>query len=231
MSRAASADARRSLGRQVRDLRRARAMTQRELAASSGTPQPEISRIEAGKANATLSTLAALAQALGAALALAELAVGERSRRSAAAPQAPTASPDRSSGSGITRFLCLVCAGTLLEGMSEAEAGRHLRQYRSLTARLRKRGQLLACNRLLPPDTATTVRVRRGKVSVTDGPFAETKEVVGGYFVIEARDRAEAIRIAAALPGAQIGSVEVRPIADDAATLRALGVAAGRSGR
>jgi hypothetical protein len=121
----------------------------------------------------------------------------------------------------------LICAETLLDGMSEAEAREHLAQYRALTERLWDRGQLIACNRLLPAGTAATVRVRDGKVAVTDGPFSETKELIGGYFLIEARDRAEAIRIAARSPGASIGCVEVRPIADDAATLRALGLPEG----
>ena len=107
-----------------------------------------------------------------------------------------------------------------MEQMSEAEAKRHLAQYRVLTNDLRKRGQLIGCNRLLPAGTATTVRVRKGKMSITDGPFAETKELIGGYFLVVAKDRAEALRIAARIPGAQIGSVEVRPIADDPGTLR-----------
>jgi hypothetical protein len=126
-----------------------------------------------------------------------------------------------------TKFLCLICAETLMEQMSPTEAKRHLAQYRVLTDDLRKRGQLIGSNRLLPAGTATTVRVRKGKVSTTDGPFAETKELIGGYFLIEATDRAEAIRIAARIPGAWIGSVEVRPIADDPDTLRALGLVAG----
>jgi hypothetical protein len=126
--------------------------------------------------------------------------------------------------SAQNQFLCLICADTLLEQMSEAEARRHLAQYRVLTDDLRKRGQLIGCNRLLPAGTATTVRVRKGKASTSDGPFAETKELIGGYFLIEAKDRAEAIRIAAKIPGARIGAVEVRPIADDPGTLRALGL-------
>jgi hypothetical protein len=114
---------------------------------------------------------------------------------------------------------------------SPAGAERHLAQYRVFTDRLRRRGQLVACNRLLPAGTATTVRVRTGKVSITDGPFAETKELVGGYFVIEARDRAEAVRVASGIPGARIGCVEVRPIAEDPATLRALGLVAASTAR
>jgi hypothetical protein len=132
----------------------------------------------------------------------------------------------REQRSGQKQFLCLICAETLMEQMSAVEAKRHLAQYRLLTDDLRKRGQLAGCNRLLPAETATTVRVRKGKVSITDGPFAETKELIGGYFLVEARDRAEALRIAARIPGARIGCVEVRPIADDPGTLHALGLVA-----
>lgn len=133
--------------------------------------------------------------------------------------------PARQSGAGRKTFLCLISADTLLEQMSAAEAKRHLAQYRALIADLRQRGQLVGCNRLLPAGTAATVRVRKGKVSTVDGPFAETKEVIGGYILVQARDRAEALRVAARIPGARIGSVEVRPIADDPPTLRALGLA------
>jgi hypothetical protein len=72
-------------------------------------------------------------------------------------------------------------------------------------------------------DTAITVSVRNGKVSTTDGPFAETKEQLGGYYVIEAKDLNEAIQVAANIPGARFGCVEVRPIAEDPQTL-ALGL-------
>ena len=72
------------------------------------------------------------------------------------------------------------------------------------------------------------MRVRNGKVSTTDGPFAETKEQLGGYYMLEARDLNEAIQIAARIPGARMGCVEVRPVADDARTLRALGMEASR---
>ena len=67
---------------------------------------------------------------------------------------------------------------------------------------------------------ATTIRVRNGKVAATDGPWVETKEQLGGYFVIEARDLNEAIRVAAGIPGAAIGCVEIRPIAEDTQTLQ-----------
>jgi hypothetical protein len=135
----------------------------------------------------------------------------------------------RANRSEQTKFLCLICAETLMEQMSPAAARKHLAQYRALTDDLRKSGQLIGCNRLLSAGSATTVRVRKGKISMTDGPVAETKELIGGYFLIEARDRAEAIQVAARIPGAWIGSVEVRPIADDPATLHALGLVTPRS--
>jgi hypothetical protein len=125
------------------------------------------------------------------------------------------------------KFLCLICAEKVIERMSEAEAAQHFRDYAVVTRSLRESGHLLACNRLLPPETATTVRVRNGQIATTDGPFAETKEQVGGYYLIEARDQGEAVQIAARIPGARVGCVEVRRLADDDATLHALGIAAG----
>ena len=73
-------------------------------------------------------------------------------------------------------------------------------------------GVLLAAEALQPVDTATTVRVRNGKLSVTDGPFAETKEQLAGFYLIDARDLNDAIQVAAKIPPAREGSVEVRPI-------------------
>jgi hypothetical protein len=77
---------------------------------------------------------------------------------------------------------------------------------------LRARGVLSAAEALQPVDTATTVRVRQGKVSITDGPFAETKEQLAGFYLIEARDLNEAIQTAAKIPPAREGSIEVRPV-------------------
>jgi hypothetical protein len=124
------------------------------------------------------------------------------------------------------KYLCLICADTLMEHMTEADAQKHYQDYAEFTAAIRRSGHYLACNRLLLPETATTVRVRNGRISTTDGPYAETKEQLGGYFVIEAKDLNEAIRIAAKIPGAAHGCVEVRPIAEDERTLRALGLPA-----
>lgn len=77
---------------------------------------------------------------------------------------------------------------------------------------LRSRNICIASERLQPVATATTVRVRQGRVSVTDGPFAETKETLAGFYLIDARDLNEAIQIAAGIPPAKVGSIEIRPL-------------------
>lgn len=77
---------------------------------------------------------------------------------------------------------------------------------------IRKSGHCIASEALQSVQTATTVRVRSGKVSITDGPFAETKEQLAGFYMIEARDLNEAIQIAAKIPPSRVGSIEVRPI-------------------
>ena len=123
------------------------------------------------------------------------------------------------------KYLCLICADTLMEQMPEADAERHFEEYSEFTEGIRKSGHFIGCNRLEPPDAATTVLVRNGKVSTTDGPFAETKEQLGGYFLIEAKDLNEAIQVASRIPGAKIGCVEVRPIVEDAHTADTLDVA------
>ncbi len=81
-----------------------------------------------------------------------------------------------------------------------------------LTHQLKSKGQYLGANPLQPVATATSVRVRDGKRLVTDGPFAETREQLGGYFLVEANDLDEAIGIAAKIPGARVGTVEIRPV-------------------
>jgi len=77
---------------------------------------------------------------------------------------------------------------------------------------LRQSGMLLAAEPLYPVETATTVRVRNGKMTVTDGPFAETKEQLAGFYLIDARDLNEAIQVASKIPPAREGSIEVRPV-------------------
>jgi hypothetical protein len=79
-------------------------------------------------------------------------------------------------------------------------------------AEIRKSGHCIASEALESVETATTVRVRSGKVSVTDGPFAETKEQLAGFYLIEAKDLDEALQLAARIPPARVGSIEVRPI-------------------
>ena len=123
------------------------------------------------------------------------------------------------------KYLCLICAETVMEQMTEAAAEEHFEEYAEFTEAIRASGHYLGCNRLLPPHSAITVRVRNGKVTTTDGPYVETKEQLGGYYLIEARDLNEAIRVASRIPGARIGCVEVRPIAEDERTLKALGLA------
>ena len=121
------------------------------------------------------------------------------------------------------KFVCLICAEKVMEQMPEAEAEKHFGEYREFTDGIKASGHFIGANRLMPSATATTVRVRNGKVLTTDGPFAETKEQFGGYYLIEAKDLNEAIQVAARIPGARRGCVEVRAIAEDPQTL-ALGL-------
>ena len=123
------------------------------------------------------------------------------------------------------KFLCLICAEKVMEQMPSADADAHFAEYTRFTDDIRRSGHFIDCNRLQPPGAATTVRVRNGKLSTVDGPFAETKEQFGGYYLIEARDLNEAIQVAARIPGARMGCVEVRPVAQDDQTLRALRLA------
>lgn len=121
------------------------------------------------------------------------------------------------------KYLCLICAETVMEQMTESDAEKHFEEYSEFTEALRESGHYLGCNRLQPPHAAVTVRVRKGKVTTTDGPYVETKEQLGGYYLIEAKGLNEAIQVASRIPGARIGCVEVRPIAEDERTLQALG--------
>jgi len=129
------------------------------------------------------------------------------------------------------KYVLLICAEKVMEQMSQADAAKHFEEYVVFTEDIRRDGHFIGANRLAPAGAATTVRVRDGKISTTDGPFAETKEQLGGYYVIEAKDLNEAIAVAAKIPGARRGCVEVRPIAEDAETLRALGVATAAGSR
>jgi hypothetical protein len=110
------------------------------------------------------------------------------------------------------KFICLICAETVMEQMPVVDAERHYQEYAEFTTDIKRKGHFISANRLTPADTAITVRVRNNKISTTDGPFAETKEQFGGYYVIEAKDLNEAIQVAAKIPGARLGCVEVRPM-------------------
>ena len=96
--------------------------------------------------------------------------------------------------------------------VSPAEMGQLMQEYASFTQDIVKAGKFKAGDPLEPVSTATTVRVRDGNTLTTDGPFAETKEQLGGYYIVEAKDLDEAVSIAARIPTARLGSIEVRPV-------------------
>ena len=111
------------------------------------------------------------------------------------------------------RYLCLIYDDESKWGtMPKEQADAMMGEYFAFTEDIKKNGQHLGGEALQPTETATTVRVRNGKISTTDGPFAETKEQLGGYYLINAKDLNEAIQVAARIPSARLGSVEVRPI-------------------
>ncbi|HMC78506.1 MAG TPA: YciI family protein [Vicinamibacterales bacterium] len=111
------------------------------------------------------------------------------------------------------KYLCLIYdEEKKLEQMPKSEGEAFMGEYFGFTEGIKKTGHYLGGNALQPVQTATTVRVRNGKVSTTDGPFAETQEQLGGYYLIEAKDLNDALQVAAKIPSARIGSIEVRPI-------------------
>ena len=99
-----------------------------------------------------------------------------------------------------------------LEALPEAEMQHLVDGALDYTEELRRSGHLIASDALQESETARTIRVRRGKVTATDGPFAETKEQLGGFFLIEAKDLDEACEIASRFPPAKIATIEVRPV-------------------
>ena len=111
------------------------------------------------------------------------------------------------------KYLCLVYVEeTKLEGLAKGEREKLVDESLDYMEVLRKNGHGIAWNALERVQTAASVRVRDGKTFTTDGPFAETKEQLGGFFLIEAGDLSDAVRIAAKFPAARIGCVEVRPV-------------------
>jgi hypothetical protein len=113
------------------------------------------------------------------------------------------------------KYLCLIYENEKnWETMPQGDAETIMNEYFGFTEDIRKSGKYIAGEALQPTATATTVRVRNGKVSSTDGPFAETKEQLGGFYLIEAKDLNDAIQVASRIPSARLGSIEVRPVVD-----------------
>jgi hypothetical protein len=111
------------------------------------------------------------------------------------------------------KYLCLIYDDESKSGsMPQDTADAFMREYFGFTDDIRRSGHYLTGEALQPVTTATTVRVRNGRTTTTDGPFAETKEQLGGFYLIEARDLNDAIQVAARIPSARLGCVEVRPI-------------------
>ena len=111
------------------------------------------------------------------------------------------------------RYVCLVYTeDAKLDALSNQEWDTLIDQHQEYDDALRQSGHFLAGAPLEPVSTATLVRVRGGKVSVTDGPFAETKEHLGGFILLEARDLNEALQLASRIPVARYGTIEVRPV-------------------
>lgn len=108
------------------------------------------------------------------------------------------------------KYLCLVYSDeSKLHSLPESPRDPECQAYADA---VHASGRMLAAEALEPVETATTVRVRGSRMSVTDGPFAETKEQLAGFYLVEARDLNDAIQIAAGIPAARVGSVEVRPV-------------------
>ena len=111
------------------------------------------------------------------------------------------------------KYLCLIYEPeSRFTTMPKAEMDAMMKEYGAFSESIQKGGQYIGGHQLQPTAAASTVRVRNGKVSTTDGPFAETKEQLGGYYLIEAKDLNDAIQVAGKIPAAKTGSVEVRPI-------------------
>jgi hypothetical protein len=122
------------------------------------------------------------------------------------------------------KFLLMIYSDdSLLEALPEGEFDTRMRGCIQHADELRAHGQLLDSQQLEDPGTAKSVRIRNDKVSVLDGPFAETKEYLGGFNLIEAADMDEAVRIAAEFPWTRTGCVEIRPVRDFDAVRRRVG--------
>jgi hypothetical protein len=113
------------------------------------------------------------------------------------------------------KYLCLIYEDeTQFQKMPMSDLDRMFTEYFAFTEGIRKSGHYVDGNGLQPTAAATTLRMRGGKLSATDGPYAETKEQLGGYYLLEARDLNDAIQVASRIPGVRLGSIEVRPVMD-----------------
>ncbi|HEY9514701.1 MAG TPA: YciI family protein [Gemmatimonadaceae bacterium] len=113
------------------------------------------------------------------------------------------------------RYVCLIYEDEKnWAELSEEQSDAIMSEYSAFTNSIQRSGHYLQGEALQPTKSATTVRVRDGKISTTEGPVAETREQLGGYYLIKARDMDEATRIAARIPSARFGSVEVRPVVE-----------------
>jgi hypothetical protein len=111
------------------------------------------------------------------------------------------------------RYMLMICTDeTAEQALSSAEDSAMVEEYTGFTGEMRRRDVLEAGERLRPTTDATTVRVQNGDRLTFDGPFAETKEQIGGYFIVDCKDLDEAIEVAAKIPAARRGAIEVRPI-------------------
>jgi hypothetical protein len=113
------------------------------------------------------------------------------------------------------KYLCLIYdEGKKMDTMSKSEGDAFMAEYFAFTNGIKESGHYIGGEALQPVQTATSVRVRNGKVSTTDGPFAETKEQLGGFYLIDAKNLDDAIQVAAKIPSARFGTIEVRPVVD-----------------
>ena len=112
------------------------------------------------------------------------------------------------------RYLCLIYSDeSMWQKAPKSDLDKMMSEYKAFGDGIKKSGHYVGGARLEPTHAATSIRIRNGKTSTTDGPFAETKEQLGGFYLIEGRDLNDAIQVASRIPGAKVGTIEVRPIA------------------
>jgi hypothetical protein len=113
------------------------------------------------------------------------------------------------------KYLCLIYEDeSQYESMTKEQGDAIMGEYFAFTESISRSGHMVSGEALQPVRTATTIRMRNGKLSTTDGPFAETREQLGGFYLVEARDLNEAIQVASRIPAVRTGSIEIRPVVD-----------------